>query len=158
MSCCPPNSWPALAAPTDYIPKGTEKELDNKLPVYEVGGLTAGKSCIIVLPEVFCWEGRLKGICDHFAEQGYYVIMPDIMRGDSISNHSDEAKDAYLKKWGTWSNSESDMQTIFKYLETNGITNIGSVGFCWGKKIFSSYFIIIIIIIIIIITRCLGYI
>jgi hypothetical protein len=79
MSCCPDGSWPALQAPQDYVPKGSVITLGNELPVYVVG--ESDSKAILVFPEVFCWEGRLKGVCDTFAEQGYFVIMPDIMRG-----------------------------------------------------------------------------
>jgi len=118
-----------MKAPADYTPQGVVGELDNKLPVYEVG---SGSKAIVVIPEVFCWEGRLKGICDHFAAKGYYVIMPDIMRGDSINNPENADKDAYLKKWATWSNSEADLACVFKHVAGKGIKDIGSVGFCWG--------------------------
>ena len=29
---------------------------------------------------VYGWDGRLKGICDTLAEQGYSVVMPDFHR------------------------------------------------------------------------------
>lgn len=129
MSCCPNGSWPYLKQPADYIAKGTVSELTNKLPVYEVG---SGSKALIIFPEVFCWEGRLKGICDHFAGQGYYVIMPDIMRGDKMNNPENTDATAYLKKWTVWSNIEPDVAAVFKHIADKGISEIGSVGFCWG--------------------------
>lgn len=135
MSCCPDGSWPTVQAPGDYNPRGSEILLDNALPVYTVG--ESSEKAIIVFPEVFCWEGRLKGICDSFADQGYFVVMPDIMRGDTMANHleSDEKKNAFLSKWGQWENSERDCQTVFDFITEKGITEIGSVGFCWGSWI-----------------------
>lgn len=132
MSCCPDGSWPATQAPTSYSPKGLEILLENSLPVYVVG--ESSKKAIIVFPEVFSWEGRLKGICDSFADKGYFVIMPDIMRGDTMANHlgSEEVKQAFLSKWAQWNLCEGDCATIFNYLTDKGITKIGSVGFCWG--------------------------
>jgi carboxymethylenebutenolidase len=135
MSCCPDGSWPAMQAPADYSPRGSEIMLENSLPAYVVGD--SSEKALIVFPEVFCWEGRLKGICDFFAERGYYVIMPDIMRGDSMSNHfeSEDSKQAFLSKWGQWAQSEGDCRTVFAHLNDKGISNIGSVGFCWGAWI-----------------------
>ena len=50
---------------------GTEDTLedgpDEPLPIYTVG--TPGAKAIIVLPEVFGWSGRLKGICDTLANE-----------------------------------------------------------------------------------------
>lgn len=133
MSCCPDGSWPALRAPADYKPLGSVLELPNSLPVYEVGEPSA-KNAIIVLPEVFGWEGRLKGICDTFAANGYYTVMPDIMRGDNMSLHleSDEKKQAFLNKWAQWDSIEGDCQSIIAHIASKGITSIGSIGFCWG--------------------------
>ena len=121
-----------MKAPEDYTPRGTEISLDNDLPAYVVGD--SREKAIIVFPEVFCWEGRLKGICDTFAEQGYYVIMPDIMRGDSMTNHSEseDTKIAFLGVWAQWPRIENDCQNVFRHITERGIARIGSVGFCWG--------------------------
>ena len=92
--CCPPTAWPALAQPADYSPKGTVVDLgtdgdgepaDAALKLYTVGSFgadsTGTRRTIVVLPEVFGWSGRLKGICDTLAENGYLVVMPDCHRG-----------------------------------------------------------------------------
>lgn len=119
-----------MKAPEDYKPEGVVSELEGKLPIYEVG---TGSKAIIVFPEVFCWEGRLKGVCDHFASTGYYVIMPDIMRGDSMSLPENQAdSNGYLSKWAQWDRSEDSVKTVFDHVAGKGITEICSVGFCWG--------------------------
>ena len=33
-ACCPPGSWPALAAPANYVPRGTVSILSNNLLAY----------------------------------------------------------------------------------------------------------------------------
>jgi dienelactone hydrolase len=149
MSCCPPGSFPALQAPADYIPQGERLELNNSLPVYRVGNSSSSK-CLLVFPEVFGWEGRLKGfipedfilfylfhlieICDTFANQGYFVLMPDIMRGETLAKyaHDPNLKDNFLTQWSTWENLEQDIQTLFAYVDGLGIQTIGTLGFCWG--------------------------
>jgi dienelactone hydrolase len=81
---------------------------------------------------VFCWEGRLKGICDHYASQGYYVIMPDVMRGDSMSKPENQGENqaAFFGKWGKY--DETDSKTLFEHIANKGITEIGAIGFCYG--------------------------
>ena len=69
--CCPPTAWPALAPPEGYTPMGTEVTLDD-LQVYTVG--EPGPKAVLVFPEVFGWGGRLKGICDTLAGEGYFVV------------------------------------------------------------------------------------
>merc|ERR1719181_1187625 len=85
-TCCPPGSWPALKVPEEYTPKGSESMLGD-LKIYAAG--QPGSKGIIVMPEVFGWNGRLKGICDTFADQGFYVIMPDCHRGDTATGKAD---------------------------------------------------------------------
>ena len=77
--CCPPGSWPALKDSEEYAAEGTESFLGD-LKIYSVGNQSA--NAIIVMPEVWGWHGRLKGICDTLAkETGFFVVMPDVMRG-----------------------------------------------------------------------------
>ena len=51
-----------------------------------------------MLPEVFCWEARTKNVCDQPNAAGYYVIMPDIMREESMSGVKPEDNEAFLVK------------------------------------------------------------
>ena len=72
MSCCPPGSLPYATPPAGYTPKGAVVTLPLELPVY-VTGPTIATATVIVLPEVFGWSGRLKGICDTLADEGAKV-------------------------------------------------------------------------------------
>lgn len=81
-SCCPSGSWPALQPPEDYKPRGMDEFLED-LPVYVAG--QPGPKAVVVLPEIFGFAGRLKGICDTLADEGYFVVMVDSFRGDSAA-------------------------------------------------------------------------
>eukprot|EP00437_Effrenium_voratum_P056685 CAMPEP_0181525778 /NCGR_PEP_ID=MMETSP1110-20121109/69142_1 /TAXON_ID=174948 /ORGANISM="Symbiodinium sp., Strain CCMP421" /LENGTH=245 /DNA_ID=CAMNT_0023656591 /DNA_START=54 /DNA_END=792 /DNA_ORIENTATION=- len=86
--CCPPDSWPACQKPDDYKPKGTETKI-GELPVYSVG---TGDKAILVLPDIFGWssnQGRLMGIADTLADQGYRVLLSDPFYGDSAVGKED---------------------------------------------------------------------
>ncbi len=61
----------------DYKPSGAVESLGD-LQAYVVGA--PGPRAVVVMPEIFGWSGRLKGICDTLAEQGFFVVMPDCMR------------------------------------------------------------------------------
>ena len=84
-SCCPAGSWPALLPAEGYVARGSVGAIGD-LPIYTVG--EPGPRAIVVLPEVFGWGGRLKGICDTLAAEGYFVIMPDCHRGTTASDQS----------------------------------------------------------------------
>jgi dienelactone hydrolase len=126
-----------LTAPGDYEPQGVETTLTlpdgTELPIYgPKSDAVFSKKAIIVLPEVFCWEGRLKGICDQLNAEGYYAILPDIMRGDTMSQVAEDGKMDFLTKWATWGNIEADVKCIFDHLAALGAESIGAIGFCWG--------------------------
>lgn len=126
-SCCPPGSWPALKAPSDYLPTGSVSNLGD-LPIYTSG--SPGDAAILVWPEVFGWEGRLKNICDQLASEGYFVVMPDHMRGETMATGGQ----GFLKKWADYDSVTGPDITdkLLPYLKQNGVTKIGAIGFCWG--------------------------
>jgi len=130
MSCCPPGSWPALAGPDDYAAKGTEEKVDD-IDVYISG--TPGEKAILILPDIFGWStmaGRLKGIADTLAEQGYYVLLSDPFHGDTAVGKSDIMGFIMSHKWED--RVKSDIEKCFKKLQDSGAKQIGGVGFCWG--------------------------
>lgn len=125
--CCPSGSWPALVAADEYKPVGEESVLGDDLPIYTVG--QPGAKAVIVLPEVFGWSGRLKGICDTLANEGYLVIMPDCHRGDTAAGKAD------FKAWAQqtpWAKVNADLTLVMGWLGERGATSVGAIGFCWG--------------------------
>mmetsp|Transcript_6018 Transcript_6018/g.17212 ORF Transcript_6018/g.17212 Transcript_6018/m.17212 type:complete len:286 (+) Transcript_6018:46-903(+) len=126
-SCCPSGSWPALRPPDDYQPRGTEDRIDD-LPVYYVG--TPGPKAVIVFPEVFGWAGRLKGICDTLADEGFFVVMPDCHRGDTAAGKSNTAQWIGQSPYSTVVGP--DIKRLMDWLTAKGATSVGAMGFCWG--------------------------
>ena len=126
-ACCPPTAWPALEPPSGYSPVGEEGLLED-LPIYTVGA--PGPKAIIVMPEVFGWGGRLKGICDTLAAEGYFVVMPDCHRGTTAAGQPDF--NAWMKGYSWESHIQNDFTKLFAFLEEKGASSIGAIGFCWG--------------------------
>ena len=126
-ACCPPGSWPALKAPADYVPVGQVSSLGD-LPIYTSG--SPGDRAILVWPEVFGWEGRMKNICDQLGSEGYFVVMPDHMRGETMATGGQ----GFLKKWADYNSvtGRDITEKLLPYLKQNGVTKIGAIGFCWG--------------------------
>lgn len=125
-SCCPEGSWPALKAPDDYTPQGVEEMIDD-LPIYVVG--TPGEKAILVTPEIFGWAGRLKGICDSLAAEGYFVVMLDCHRKDTADGKDD------MLAWIAATPFEvvsADYERVLNYVSEKGATSVGAMGFCWG--------------------------
>ena len=129
MSCCPPGSLPYATPPVDYTPKGQVIQLDG-LPLYTSGD-PSSSATVIVLPEVFGWSGRLKGICDTLGEN-FYVVMPDCHRGDTANGKPDIPSWVAETPWE--GKVKLDFDAIFAHIkETSPSSNkVGAVGFCWG--------------------------
>lgn len=78
MSCCPPNSAPYYS--DDYSCKGTEGTLSSGLEYYSVGEAVDGGNAIIIIPDVWGWDGgRTRRIADFLAGSFNFVIVPKLM-------------------------------------------------------------------------------
>ena len=126
-SCCPEMSWPAMMPDMDYVPAGKELHISG-LKIYEVGNRT--EQAIVVLPEIYGWDGRLKPICDTFALAGYLVVMPDLFHGETAHGKSDEEKGAWLRTFPFQGRIDKDLGILFDHLQH--VQRIACVGFCWG--------------------------
>ncbi|CAD7944545.1 unnamed protein product [Amoebophrya sp. A120] len=131
-NCCPPGSWPLLLQDANYTPAGEVSTIATDLPLYvaKPDGETVG--AVIVLPEVFGFEGRLKQICDTLASKGYFVAMPDCHRGDSAKGKPsvpDWVKDCEEKYPVV-----EDLKQVIACIQsaTTPDIKISAIGHCWG--------------------------
>jgi len=132
--CCPPKRHEPAKPPAEYVPKGSVAVVDG-MDVYSVGD--SKEKGVIVFPEIFgIHMGRLKLIADTIADAGFYVVLPDLMRGDIWP--MDGSRDA--SKMGEWlvkftrEKVEADIKKSIAPLFTKrGISKIGAVGYCWGS-------------------------
>ena len=128
MSCCPAGSWPALDA--NYEGKGNIQDIGEGLQTYIVGEVSSKKS-IILVPDVFGpGGGRNSAIADQLAAEGYFVLLPDIFRGNPLPN---------LETIGTWlpqfpyEKVKPEIQTCVRFLQSKDAADkVGLMGFCYG--------------------------
>jgi dienelactone hydrolase len=68
-------------------PKGTEETVHG-LPTYVSPGKQADKSkTVVFLADIFGFQlPNVRLLADEWADQGYYVLVPDIYQGDPIDN------------------------------------------------------------------------
>mmetsp|Transcript_16097 Transcript_16097/g.47246 ORF Transcript_16097/g.47246 Transcript_16097/m.47246 type:complete len:247 (-) Transcript_16097:481-1221(-) len=127
--CCPPGSWPCLSGPEDYTPRGADDMLED-LPIYVVG--EPGEKAIVVMPDIYGTgqTGRLKGLCDTLADQGYFVVMADPFRTDTAEGKEDFV--AWVTAFPFDGLVAQDIQRVMAYVEGKGATSVGAMGFCWG--------------------------
>lgn len=134
MSCCPTGSWPQLQS--SYKAQGTVTSLDG-IEIYSVG--TPNPKCIIWNYDIFGFDsGRSRQMCDLFAAEGYFVIMPDYFRGDwmdpTAPTFTYPKMVEFVKRTTTWSGVlESDCKKVLSYAKQHGAERFGAVGTCWGS-------------------------
>lgn len=68
-------------------PKGTEETVHG-LPTYVSPGKQADKcKTVVFLADIFGFQlPNVRLLADEWADQGYYVLVPDIYQGDPIDN------------------------------------------------------------------------
>lgn len=126
--CCPKGSAPELKI--NYNEKGKEDKIDD-LSIYVVEG---GDRAIIGVSDIFGFRGgRTRQMCDQFADAGFFVVLPDFLRGDKWKSDTDFTGFADWVKLHPWERLTEDFnKRVFPYLESKGIKHIGVFGCCWG--------------------------
>ncbi|EGD81467.1 hypothetical protein PTSG_11848 [Salpingoeca rosetta] len=119
--------------------KGKEIKL-GELTAYVSGDPASAKAGVILFYDIFGLKHpQVREICDRFAARGYYVVMPDVFRGDPWTLEKFPPKDktefqAFLKR----SNDAApgDIETVKAHFKEVGLGDKkhGVLGFCWGGK------------------------
>lgn len=104
------------------------------LQLYYTAASSASKKGVVVFYDVHGFSGgRIKGVCDAIASQGFHVVMPDVYKGTNIKaegGFGSEPGMAWLKKVSV--DADSQAAPAFAKLKSVGCETIGAVGFCWG--------------------------
>lgn len=113
----------------DYRDKGEVSVLGD-LPIYTVG---TGPKCIIWNYDIFGFDsGRTRQLCDYFAQQGYFVILPDYYRGALFVPGSPGIGD-FLSQVSNWTSLRSDWDKVKQFALSKGAETFGTIGTCWGS-------------------------
>lgn len=138
-TCCPPNSWgKVIETPLDQETETLGSVLSlgaGKVDTYVVGPQdTVASKALIVITDVYGFSTRLKLLCDQYASDGFLVLMPGILRGQTaIDNpHSDFV--SWMKTYDFENVVRPDVEACIAYAQQNTESSsaIMSLGFCWG--------------------------
>lgn len=131
MACCPPGRV-ALMPPDSYKPVG-QKTTFGAVAGYTVG--KPGSSAVVVVPDIFGMDsGRHYGIADHFANEGYYVVMVDLPVGPKPSMAEVMGKIGEVMKANHPTNHIAPvLDLVYAHLQAQGVTKIGMIGMCYGS-------------------------
>ncbi|KAB8346215.1 hypothetical protein FH972_023260 [Carpinus fangiana] len=97
-------------------------------------------NAVLILPDVIGHEFiNVQLIADQFAANGYFVVIPDLFRGDPVPLNRPEGFD--IMKWlqgppGHLPDTVDPIiiATIKELREKHGVKKIGAVGYCFGGK------------------------
>jgi carboxymethylenebutenolidase len=86
---------------------------------------------LVVLQEWWGLDDHIRGVCDRFAQEGFFALAPDFFRGET-TDQPDEAEQKMMAM--SMDQAEKDMRGAVDYLaEQEGVEGgIGAVGFCLG--------------------------
>ncbi|MGH7738844.1 MAG: dienelactone hydrolase family protein [bacterium] len=94
---------------------------------------------LLVFQEAFGVNDHMRSVTDRFAEQGYFAIAPELFHRSAPAGFEGSYSDfaAVMPHYQALTNEGLlvDAQACFDWLTTQGVQNIGSVGFCLGGRV-----------------------
>lgn len=90
----------------------------------------AGKPGVVVIQEWWGLNDQIRGVADHYAEQGYRALVPDLYRGKSTV----EAAEAehLMTNLNFGDAAGQDLRGAVQFLKAGGSTRVGVTGYCMG--------------------------
>ncbi|KAK9468959.1 dienelactone hydrolase [Lipomyces arxii] len=138
MASNPPGICCLVAVKHEGVPTG--KLIDfHGIETYTAGDATS-KKIVVIVTDIFGHTFvNTQLIADAFAAQGYYVLVPDILKGDPIPYMSQEELAKYnLPGWlsrHTVEITEPIVTGVIANIKADfAPTSIGAVGYCFGAK------------------------
>jgi dienelactone hydrolase len=88
---------------------------------------------------VYGFQGRLKGICDSLAKEGYLVIMPDCHRGETADVEGKADMFGWIAESSWEAVVKGDVEAVMSVFAMNGIApeDVGALGFCFGAWVWA---------------------
>ncbi|KAJ1887466.1 hypothetical protein LPJ66_009103 [Kickxella alabastrina] len=130
-TCC---NTPAVKA--EYAAKGVKGAIGD-MECYFAGNKES-KRAIIVTYDIFGYHANVIQLCDILGSQGFYVVLPDFLRGKPLTE-ADLGKPGVFAKFaaneGSWAANKAAHKAVYDFLKAEGVTSVGVIGFCWGAHL-----------------------
>ncbi|KAJ4831168.1 hypothetical protein Tsubulata_025740 [Turnera subulata] len=111
--------------------------------VIELGGITTyitGSSspsspAILLASDAYGYEApKLRKLADNVAAAGFYVVVPDLLRGRAFVPEDGIPISVFIKSH-KMEDMSHDAKSVINSLRSKGISAIGAAGFCVGAKV-----------------------
>lgn len=143
--CCPRGSEPILPAASEYTPRGKTislqcEESGKFISVYISPPPKPSSVAILVAHDIGGpFTGRHKEVCDQFADQGYWVALPNLFQESMPLKFPPWYKFPFLfptiyrNMTRPWKEIEQEVGKVIGHLVvTEKVERIGLLGFCYG--------------------------
>ncbi|CAD6574671.1 MAG: hypothetical protein TREMPRED_001196 [Tremellales sp. Tagirdzhanova-0007] len=135
-ACC---TLPPVQA--EYSPKGSYSDVGG-LNSYVVGPENA-ESAILYIYDVFGFSPQVLQGADMLASQGFRVIMPDVVKGKTMTpemfaptEEAQKQKAAYFSAFpGAIATQSKPVAEVVKAIKSSSQSKLGMLGMCWGYKV-----------------------
>ncbi|KQK06359.1 endo-1,3;1,4-beta-D-glucanase [Brachypodium distachyon] len=134
------SSQQCLDNPPDLTAAGGEGEAGQLVP--DLGGLQAyvtgsrlSAYAVVIASDYYGFQApKLRKIADQVADDGYLVVVPDLLHGDP---YKDDPKNSFSEWLKTHSPVEAaeKTQVLIAALKKQGVSVVGVAGYCWGGKV-----------------------
>ncbi|KAJ2789692.1 hypothetical protein H4R20_007135 [Coemansia guatemalensis] len=130
-ACC---NTPPVQAEYTSIGKSSSH---NGMDYYIVGDKGATKGAVICY-DIFAYHPNIYQFADKISLTGIRVIIPDFLKGKplTMADLADRSNiTEFARTRGSWEQNRDMLKATLALLRSEGTTEIGSVGFCWGARL-----------------------
>ncbi len=112
----------------------TYKSGDADIKAFYVEPNIKPKAAIIIIHEIWGLNAHIRDVARRFARQGYVTLAPDLYTREGAPNLDINDRAAMMKFIADLSDGRvvGDLEAGITYLNGQGMTRVGSMGFCMG--------------------------
>ncbi|XP_037415766.1 endo-1,3;1,4-beta-D-glucanase-like isoform X2 [Triticum dicoccoides] len=106
----------------------------GSLPAYVTGSRSSTRA-IVLASDYFGFQApKLRKIADQVADDGYLVVVPDLLHGDPFRDEANISFQDWLKTHSPVEAAEKT-KVLIAALKKQGVSEVGVGGYCWGAKV-----------------------
>ncbi|XP_037415777.1 endo-1,3;1,4-beta-D-glucanase-like [Triticum dicoccoides] len=103
----------------------------GSLPAYVTGSRSSTRA-IVLASDYFGFQApKLRKIADQVADDGYLVVVPDLLHGDPFRDEANISFQDWLKTHSPVEAAEKT-KVLIAALKKQGVSEVGVGGYCWG--------------------------
>ncbi|BBN15635.1 carboxymethylenebutenolidase [Marchantia polymorpha subsp. ruderalis] len=130
-ACCTP------APPAEHHEEGQSVKFAG-LDAYVNPGPAGATAALVLVSDIMGFDPPLlRKLADRCAAEGFYVVVPDLFRGDPFQPQDMKNRASLIPAWVAKHppTDLTDVKAVINQLKEQGFQSIGVTGCCWGGKV-----------------------